>query len=415
MNISLSRLERTSVPEITTTIRNAGIGGAGGAGFPSYAKWERVEEVDSLLINHQESEPNFFVDKWLGQTHTAALATLFDALLDRLFDVIVVAAKEVDRNEYTSELEAATDATVYLPEELPVDDAETGVVFAYTDDRYEYGMESVLLRLVDGTIIRDDLPMDHGWIVQNTESIYNMYRTFTEGTPVTHKYLHVDGEVPRHRFLRAPIGTPATELLRAAGRPVTELPADAVLADGGPGWCFLIDEPPDRFGIRKRTNCLLVIDEETATEQTLGEDRINILTEYDHSKQEMETEPTATIDPDYVRIPLITNTAFQGIVEPSHPIVEPGDYVETGQMIATPNSMGISIPQHASIDGTVTDVSERCIEIETDDRVRSTRARAKTGTGIGYWTWCVTCGSHAIPPMDEPMLDPTRYVCPECR
>lgn len=414
MNIALSRLEHTPVAELTTTIRNAGIGGAGGAGFPSYAKWERAESVDGLLVNHQESEPNFFVDKWIGRTHTRALAALFDALLDRLFDVIVVSAKETDRTEYMGELEAATDATVYLPEELPIDDTETGVVFAYTADRYEYGMESVLLRLVDDTVIGEDLPMDHGWIVQNTETIYNIYRTLTEGTPVTHKYLHVDGDVPQHRFLRAPIGTPATELLAAAGQSA-ELPADAVLADGGPGWCFRIEESPEQFGIRKRTNCLLVLDEETAREHTLGEDRINVLERYDRDPDEMETEPTGTVDPAYVRIPLISNSAFEGVVEPSDPLVRPGDRVETGQMIATPTENAISIAQHASIDGTVTAVSKRHIEIEADDRTRAGRVAADIGTGIGYWTWCVACGSYVIPPLDDPTLDPTRYVCGDCR
>ncbi len=415
MSVSLSRLEQTPVAELTTTIRNAGIGGAGGAGFPSYAKWEQAESVDSLLVNHQESEPNFFVDKWLGRAHTAELAALFDALLDRLFDVIVVGAKETDRTEYVSELEAATDATVYLPEELPIDDSETGVVFAYTEDRYEYGMESVLLRIVDDTVIGDGLPMDHGWIVQNTETIYNIYRTLAEGTPVTHKYVHVDGDVPQHRFLRAPIGTPATELLAAAGRSTTELPPETAFADGGPGWCFLIDEPPEQFGIRKRTNCLLVVDEETAREYTLGEDRINVLERYDRDEQEMETQPTATIDPAYVRIPLLSNPAFEGVVEPSDPIVQSGDRVEAGQMIATPNESAISIPQHASIDGTVTEVSERHIGIEADDRDRAGRATADIGTGIGYWTLCVACGAHVIPPLDDPTLDLTRYVCTDCR
>ena len=31
-------------------------------------------------------------------------------------------------------------------------------------------MENVLLRLVAGVVMSDDLPMNHGWIVQNTES-----------------------------------------------------------------------------------------------------------------------------------------------------------------------------------------------------------------------------------------------------
>ena len=48
-------------------IREAGIAGAGGAGFPAYAKWERIDEIDAILLNHQESEPNFVKDRYLGR------------------------------------------------------------------------------------------------------------------------------------------------------------------------------------------------------------------------------------------------------------------------------------------------------------------------------------------------------------
>jgi Na+-translocating ferredoxin:NAD+ oxidoreductase RnfC subunit len=417
MSVSLQRLEEMEVPELSVTIRNAGVAGAGGAGFPSYAKWEHAETVDHLLVNHQESEPDFFMDKWLGREHAEEFATLFDALLDRVFETVVVGAKEKDRERWMGELEAATDATVCLPDDLPIDpDEESGVVFAYTDDQYEYGMESVLLRMVGGVTIGNSLPMDYGWIVQNTETLYNVYRTLDEGVAVTHKFLHVDGEVPNHRFLEAPIGTPAADLLAAAGLPVEDLPSDAVLADGGPGWCFASNRPPEAFGIRKRTNCLLVLDEETVESHTLGDDRINVLDVYGREEREMETEPTATLRPEYVRIPLISNPAFEGVVSRSEPIVQPGDRVEEGEMIATPARNGVSIPQHASIDGEVTEVTDGHVEIRsTDDgRVAGAGEAEPTGESL-YWTWCIECGTYALPPLDEPMLDPTRYVCEDCR
>lgn len=63
-------------------------------------------------------------------------------------------------------LGTATDATVCEPSDLLLDPgAESGVVIAYTEDRYEYGVESLLLRLVADVAMSDGLPMYHGWIV----------------------------------------------------------------------------------------------------------------------------------------------------------------------------------------------------------------------------------------------------------
>ncbi len=419
MSVTLERLEQAEVSELPVTIRNAGIDGAGGAGFPSYAKWDHLDRVDNLLMNHQESEPNYFIDKWLGREHAEEYAVLFDGLLDRALDTIVISAKEKNREGWMGELEAAMDGVVYTPNELPVDpDEESGVVFAYTDDQYEYGMESVLLRIVGDTVMGSDLPMDHGWIVQNTETLYNIYRTLEDGSAMTRKYLHVDGETPRHRFLEAPIGTPGSALLEAAGLPAEELRDDQVLVDGGPGWCFEIENAPDEFGVRKRTNCVLVLDSDTVAEHTFGDERINVLDTDDWGEGDMETEPTETLTPDYVRIPLITNPAFAGIVAPSNSIVETGDRVEEGEMIATPATEGISSPQHASIDGEVTSVTDTHIRIRHDRDATGAAVRTREMEQMGqllYWTWCIECGEYVTHPEIAVAGDPTRYVCENCR
>ncbi|MHC3437601.1 NADH dehydrogenase subunit [Natrialbaceae archaeon A-gly3] len=347
-------------------IRAAGVAGAGGAGFPSYAKWDDLEGVDSLLVNHQESEPNYFIDKWLGETKAQTLATLFDVLLKQeVVDRIVISAKWKDREKYMHALEAETDGTVILPDELPIDrDEYEGVVFAYTDNQYQYGMESVLLKVVDGTVLRDDLPMDYGWLVQNTETLINIARALSDEMPVIRKYVHISGEVPRSRFLEVPIGTPVSDLLNAVSLPPAERPSDTVIADGGPGWCFPIDAPPESYGVGKSTNGLLVLDERTVKKNELGDGRINVLEEYDWNARMREIEPTTTIDPSRVRIPLATNSE-PDIVEPAVPIVEIGDLVSVGDRIASPSSDGISNPQHASIAGEVTAVSKTSIEIES--------------------------------------------------
>ena len=415
MSVTLHELDQAGLSELATTIRNAGASGAGGAGFPTYAKWDRLDEVDHLLVNHQESEPNYYLDKWLARERADEFAALFDALLDTAFETIVVSAKAKDRDEWLGEFESATDAAVYMPDELPLDpDEESGVVVAYTADRYEYGMESVLLRMVADVVIGQDLPMDRGWIVQNTETLYNVFRAFRDDQPVTHKRVHVGGNVSRHRFLKVPIGTPASDLLEAAGRPAAALGDDEILADGGPGWCFEIDGAPDEFGVTKRTNCVLVLDADTADENTLGEGgRINVLgaTEWD---DDHETEPTATLDPDVVRVPLITNPDFEGVVASSEPIVSPGESVSAGEMIATPAD-GISNVHHASIDGEVTAVTDGYVEIRRPDEAGvAAESGAKQLDRPLYWTWCTECGDY-VAMLEWGGNDPTAYVCEECR
>ncbi|NHN48367.1 NADH dehydrogenase subunit [Halostella sp. JP-L12] len=412
MSVSLQRLDQTELSELATTFKNAGIAGAGGAGFPAHAKWERLDEVDYLLVNHQESEPNYYIDKWLGRERADEFGRLFDALLDRAFDAIVIGAKEKDRDGWMRQLEAATDGRVYGPSDLPLDpETESGVVFAYTDDQYEYGMENVLLRLVAGVVMGDDLPMDHGWIVQNTETLHNVFKTLERNEPMTHKYVHVDGNVPDHRFLKVPIGTPASHLLAAAGRDPDDIGEDELLADGGPGWCFEIEEDPSAFGTSKRTNCLTVLDADVVEENTLGGGRINVLNPIEWSA-EHETEPS-THDPDRVRIPMITNSDLEGIVSPSRPVVEPGDEVTAGEMIAVPSGGDIGNAQHASIGGEVTEVSDRHVEI-TRQSDQSGRTLPEAGRTI-YWTWCVECGEYVARPERERFTSGTKYVCESCR
>jgi Na+-translocating ferredoxin:NAD+ oxidoreductase RnfC subunit len=360
--MSLSQLDGMAVPTIATTIRNAGVSGAGGAGFPTHAKWRRLDDADHLLVNHQESEPIYYMDRWLGRERAHAFAALFDAVLGSAFETVVVTPK-LKHRDWTRPLEMLTGATVYLPEDLPIDaDDESGVVFAYTDDEYNYGMESVLLNVVSGTVVGSDLPMDHGWIVQNTETLWNVYRALDRSQPTTRTFVHVAGNVARHRFLDVPIGTPAADLLDAAGRPIGSLSDTEVLLNGGPGWCFRTDDTPAEFRVSKRTNAILVLDTETVAANTYGDGRIEVLDARDWDGDH-ETTPT-TLDPDVVGVPLVSNPAI-GPVSPAEPLVSPGDRVQRRDMIAAPGD-GISNAQHAPIDGIVTDVTGARIDIRFD-------------------------------------------------
>jgi len=361
--MSLARLDEMTTGTLAAALRDAGVAGAGGAGFPTHAKWRRLDDVDHLLVNQQESEPIYYMDRWLIRERAGAFAALFDALLQTALETIVVAPKWKDRG-WTRPLETMTDAAVYRPAALPIDAGEeSGVVFAYTDDRYNYGMESVLLNVATGTVLGgDDLPMDRGWIVQNTETLRNVYRALDRSRPTTRTFVHVAGNVPRHRFLDVPVGTPAADLLDAAGRPIGSLSDAEVLLHGGPGWSFRTDGTPAEFRVTKRTNGLLVLDAETVAANTYGDGRIEVLDARDWTGDH-ETSPS-TLDPEAVGVPLASNPSI-GPVSAADPLVSPGDRIERREPVAAPGD-GISNSHHASIDGVVVGVDGSRIDIRAD-------------------------------------------------
>ncbi len=350
-------MREAGASELVSACRGTGVVGAGGAGFPAHAKCQRADEASYLLVNHQESEHNCCVDKWLGRRHADRLAALFDRLQTTV-GTVIVGAKLADR-EWLAPLERASSATVYEPDELPLDpEAVSGVAIAYTEDTYEYGMEGLLLGVVADTVIGRDLPIEHGWIVQNTETLVNVAGAL-DGDPVVRTRLHVDGSLDGHRLpnrlFEVPIGTPVSSLFAAAE---IDLPPDAVLVDGGPGWGF---ETTAERGVAAPTNCLLALDPETVVEHRYENGRIDVRGLTDWSLADPPTPER--LDPPRVRVPTLPGDRFDGVVAPAVPTVDPGASVATGDRIADPASDAHSVARHAPIDGEVTAATDRSIEI----------------------------------------------------
>lgn len=349
---------------IPEALRRCGVAGAGGAGFPAYAKWTDLEETSCLLVNHEESEPNFYSDKWLLRQHADAYAELFEALLGSVLDLVVVGAKWKHRKPWMEPLEELLDPTIYEPDELPLDpESESGTVIAYTEPLYDLSQEPSLLWTTVGVQVGRDLPAEHGWIVQNSETLYNVHGVLKHDRPVVRKYVHVDGETPRHRHLRVPVGTTADRLLREAGLEAGRPGDGDALVDGGPGWCSLVEESVENYGVSKRTNALMVMTE-TMVESCRDEyekHRINALEAADWTAREHEVEPVG-LTPDRVMVPLMTNPALAGTVTPARPVVSEGESVGTGDVVAEAGE-GISLPAHASVDGTVRSVTDEAIMI----------------------------------------------------
>lgn len=348
---------------LSEIIKEGGIVGAGGAGFPTYVKYSTPQPY--LLTNAQESEPGYYIDKWLHKVYADKYARLYRFLLQWGIEKIIIAPKYKDR-EWFLPLEKETGGLVLDCRKNPInpDDYKESILFTYTDDNYVFGKEQATIRVTTGVkMAARDLPVDHGFIVNNSETLYNIYQVLFNGQPVTKKFVHVYGETPQHLFVEAPLGTMIEDLLIEAGTSVSEVEQKGhVIIDGGPGW-FSVVEDPHNYVVTKRVNSIIVVD---PTYVDLNRRDIRDVPKRKgyprRPKEEHEQEPRGLLQPKHVRVQL-KDSAF-AVVKPALPQVTIGDDVMEGDVIAVANKEGFSVPVHAPIDGTIVHVTEKSIHID---------------------------------------------------
>ncbi|MDR3438602.1 4Fe-4S dicluster domain-containing protein [Telmatospirillum sp.] len=223
-------------------VKAAGIVGEGGAGFPSHVKYAAAAET--VIANGCECEPMLHTD----QHHMLHHADRIVQALSRLKEVTgagrgVIALKR----KYVRATEVLTAAIGSLPIEL-----------ALLDNFYPAGDEQVLVREVTGrTVPPLGLPLQVGVVVANVGTLVSVSRAM-EGEPLTHKYLTITGEVGNPGIVHAPIGTPLSACLAAAGGSAV---ADPVYVIGGPMMGRMVDsdEAFAREVVTKTSGGLIVL------------------------------------------------------------------------------------------------------------------------------------------------------------
>lgn len=221
-----------------TLLREAGIVGAGGAGFPTYGKLS--EAADTVILNCAECEP---------------LLKLHRSLLERYAGEILSALSEVLRA--TGAKRGVVAVKKHYRSTVAALEAEIGdfpnISIHTLPSVYPMGDEIILIKEVTGrTVQPGKLPATVGVTVCNVETVYNIYRAL-QGAPVTHKYVTVAGEVAHPVTLSVPLGTPLSELVRAAGGATVEEPA---YLSGGPMMGRLVS-PHDV--VTKTTNAIILL------------------------------------------------------------------------------------------------------------------------------------------------------------
>ena len=340
---SLEEVKALTGDEAVEIMRQAGIVGAGGGGFPTYFKYARPQP--HLIVNATESEPGYWGDKLLHKEHLDEFLLLFEAMKTIFgFEQITLGVHEKDREWYAEYQEHAGDVydVRYVPDTYALGEEKTLV---------KHSTESRVPRFVDnpdGTR-RPGMPPDVGKVVNNTETLLNVYRALFLGRPLTTKFFTVYGEEVDTRVYEVPIGASVSEVLGIAGLDV-ENSGHLTVLDGGP---YLHDLAIEELGtgdayVRRMTNSLFVV--------PLGRQG----KEYATIKTELPEEGIVSL---VEKVSGVNLPLGGGLLKPATALISEGDVVDYEQKIGDPVDEGFSVGVWASLSGEVSSLDNGIVAI----------------------------------------------------
>ena len=341
---SLEEVKDLGVEEAVEIMRQAGIVGAGGGGFPTYFKYMKPQP--HLIVNATESEPGYWGDKLLHKEYLEEFLQVFDAMKTIFgFEQISLAVHEKDREWFAEYQDHASDGVYdvrYVPNTYALGEEKTLV---------KHSTESRVPRFVnnpDGTR-RPGMPPDVGKVVNNTESLLNVYNALFLGKPLTTKFFTVYGEEVDTKVYEVPIGASVAEVLGIAGLDI-ENSGHLTVLDGGP---YLHDMAIAELGkgdayVRRMTNSLFVIPEGRQGKEYA----------------EIETEcPEEGIVSLVGKVSGVNLPLGGGLLKPATPLVSEGDEVEYEQKLGEPVDEGFSVGVWASMGGEISSMENDIVAI----------------------------------------------------
>ena len=341
---SLEEVKALNVEEAVEIMRQAGIVGAGGGGFPTYFKYK--SPLPHLLVNATESEPGYWGDKLLHKERLEEFLQLFDAMKSIFgFEQISLCVHEKDREWFADYQEHADDGVYdvrYVPNTYALGEEKTLVKHA-TDVRVPRFLDTP-----DG-MRRPGMPPDVGKLVNNSETLLNVYNALFLGKPLTTKVFTVYGEDVDTKVCEAPIGASVSEVLGIAGLDV-ENSGHLTVLDGGP---YLHDMAIEELGtgdayVRRMTNSLFLIPRGRQGKEYA----------------EIETQcPEEGIVSLVGKVSGVNLPLGGGLLKPATPLVSEGDKVEYEQKLGEPVEEGFSVGVWASMGGEISSLENDIVAI----------------------------------------------------
>jgi Na+-translocating ferredoxin:NAD+ oxidoreductase RnfC subunit len=230
----------------------------------------------------------------------------------------------------------------------------------YVPDKYALGEEKTLIKHATDAKVprrvekpdgskRPGLPLDAGIIVNNSETLLNVYRALFLGRPTTTKFFQVFGPEYGLKVYEVPIGASASEVLSIYGVDV-ENSSHLSCIDGGP---YLNEMGVEELGsgdaeVRRTTNGFLIIPKGVPSK------------EFADIKTQSPEEGVVSLvgQVSWAKVPLGGR-----FLTPATPLVSEGESVEYEQKIGEPADEGFSVGVWATAAGAVTSVDGETVEI----------------------------------------------------
>jgi electron transport complex protein RnfC len=365
---TLEEVKALSREDAVEVIRHAGVIGAGGGGFPTYIKYK--DPQPHLIVNATESEPGYQADKVMHKEYLDEFLQLFEAMIAIFgFEQVSMCIHEKDEEWFSDYAGHAGDGIYDM---------------RYVPNTYASGEENMLIRHATDTEVpwrvdtpdgnrRPGMPLDVGIIVNNSETLLNIYNALFLGRPTTTKFLQVYGEETDIKVYEVPLGASVTDVLGFAGIDV-ENSGHLTCIDGGP---YLHEMGIEELGtadayVRGTTNALMLVQKGATPHK-----------EYSDIKTDPPEEGIVSL------IGLISKGVDLPLggryLKPATPLVSEGDEVAYEQKIGEPVEEGFSIGVWASAGGTVTTIEDNIVAIAggavpMDDAEAEAEAEAKRQT-----------------------------------
>ena len=194
--------------EILNAIGEAGVVGMGGAGFPTKVKLSPKEpdKIDFIIANCAECEPYITADYRRMLENPDELVAGMKIILKLFDNAKGIFGVEDNKPDCIEKLK-----------ELTKDEPRMEVLALKT--KYPQGGERQLIYATTGRAINSAmLPADAGCVVDNVETIINVYRAVAEGKPSMERVVTVSGDaINEPGNFKVLFGTNQAELVEAAG------------------------------------------------------------------------------------------------------------------------------------------------------------------------------------------------------
>lgn len=213
---NLSREEKIEL------IKDCGVVGLGGACFPTYVKLspKEIDKIDYVIVNAAECEPYITADYRRLKEQPKEVIEGLKIVLSLFENAQGVIAVENNKKDVIEELSKLTEN-------------EPKISVAELKTKYPQGSERHIIYAVTKRKINSKmLPADAGCIVDNVDTIYNIYNAVKFHKPLTERIVTVSGDgINTPSNFVVPIGTSHAKLVKEAG----ELKDGVVkLISGGP-------------------------------------------------------------------------------------------------------------------------------------------------------------------------------------